>query len=118
MATIKSYTDPEQSRKLAERLPLESADGGWYGTNNPFAANTTYWLYTKYTERAALPCWSLAALFGVLPHIDIEKKIYSDDTYGYRIKAYIRDGYIGDWYDNPVDACYDMIMRLNELNLL
>jgi len=29
MTTIKSYTDIEQSRKLAEFLPLESADGFW-----------------------------------------------------------------------------------------
>ena len=27
MATIKSYTDIEQSKKLAEILPLESANG-------------------------------------------------------------------------------------------
>ena len=29
MATIKSYTDLEQSKKLAEILPPESADGFW-----------------------------------------------------------------------------------------
>ena len=29
MATIKSYTDIEQSRKLAKILPLESADMYW-----------------------------------------------------------------------------------------
>ena len=31
MATIKSYTDIEQSKKLAEILPLESADMGYNG---------------------------------------------------------------------------------------
>ena len=30
MATIKSYTDLKQSKKLAERLPLESADMNWH----------------------------------------------------------------------------------------
>ena len=30
MATIKSYTDIEQSKKLAEMLPLESADMLFY----------------------------------------------------------------------------------------
>ena len=29
MATIKSYTDIEQSRKLAEILPIESSDMYW-----------------------------------------------------------------------------------------
>lgn len=29
MATIKAYTDTNQSKKLAEFLPIESADAWW-----------------------------------------------------------------------------------------
>ena len=72
MTTIKSYTDIEQSKKLAEILPPESADGGWYGTNNPFAANNTFWLYTKYSNKAAFPSWSLAALLSILPNYQLQ----------------------------------------------
>ena len=66
MATIKSYTDLEQSKKLAEILPLESADMYWYlaTKDNPRAMfNEGYNEYGDFE----LPCWSLAALIGVLP---------------------------------------------------
>lgn len=65
-----------------------------------------------------IPAWSLTALISILPRIDIEKEICVDDTYDYRVKAYIDDGYVGDWFDDPIDACYNMIITLHELNLL
>ena len=114
MATIKAYTDLSQSKTLSKIIPIETADGGWYETDNPLAANTEYWLYTKYTEKAALPAWSLAALLGVLPrpslHQDRDKKWYCD--------AEPNRLYFSSHYDNPVDACVDMIEKLNELKLL
>lgn len=42
MATIKSCTDLEQSRKLAEILPLESADMYWSFGNIKFMDNDQY----------------------------------------------------------------------------
>lgn len=63
MATIKSYTDISQSKKLAEILPVESADM-WY---HPDLSD-----YPDYVERCSIyniPCWSLAALLDVLPEI-------------------------------------------------
>ena len=112
MATIKSYTDIEQSRKLAEILPLESADGGWYGTNNPLAANDKYWLYTKYTKKAALPAWSLAALLSVLPNENMLVKTTDGEYYC------LAKDIMTKHYDNPVDACFKMILKLHELKLL
>lgn len=124
----KICTDIEQSKKLAEILPLESADmsytldfnSGMYGIST-----TSYkrWIVPKYAQPdngfgQVIPCWSLAALLSVLPRIDIEKEIWFDDTYDYRVKAYIDDGYVGDWFDNPIDACYDMIIKLHEDKLL
>ncbi len=125
---MKSYTDIEQSKKLAEILPLESADMAylWHSTSD----NPT-WRYDEDMPPMvlgnvpineltcdALPCWSLSALLSILPLIDIEKETWSDDTYQYRVKAYIDDGYVGDWFDNPIDACYDMIITLHEQKLL
>ena len=111
---MKAYTDLEQSKKLAEILPLGSADVFYdqYGViriGNP---------KERYSDYHQLPVWSLAALLDVLPRIDIEKEICSDDTFDYRVKAYIGDGYIGDWFDSPVDACVDMIIKLDEQKLL
>lgn len=105
MATIKSFTDLPQSKVLAEFLPLESADmryapigdiHPWVWEGNP-----------KLLETDSTPCWSLAALLGVLPNsTDICKNIEG---------RYYVHGFISD---NPVDACVDAIKALHELNLL
>ena len=105
MATIKSFTDLPQSKVLAEFLPLESADmryapigdiHPWVWEGNP-----------KLLETDSTPCWSLAALLGVLPNsTDICKNIEG--------RYYVH----GFFSDNPVDACVDAIKALHELNLL
>ena len=114
MTTIKSYTDLEQSRKLAEILPPESADM-WYEDGGLMIPRLGH--MPKEHTNTEVPCWSLAALFGALPFVDftmpqligtpktLYRCIYNDD-----LKSHA--------YDNPVDACYEMILKLNELNLL
>ena len=42
MAVIKSYTDIEQSHKLAEILPIESADKHWIILDGAILRATTY----------------------------------------------------------------------------
>ena len=121
----KICTSIEQSKKLAEILPLESADmhyATWTILDGEFIVfpnqgSTIENLQEDYGNQI-IPCWSLAALVGILPRVDIEKEIWFDDTYSYRVKAYIDDGYVGDWFDNPIDACYDMIITLHEQKLL
>ena len=135
MATIRSYTTVEQSRKLAEILPPESVDMKWYFWKDEIDApkvptfgysKTTAESY-KDTEAVYLPCWSLASLLSVLP-----KKYYP-------IKDHETDLILGKpkdkWCvlywdttgmqdgeqtldDNPVDACVEMIIKLHEMNLL
>ena len=126
MATIKSYTDIEQSRKLADILPLESADMCWYlaTKGNPKAMfNEGYNEYGDFE----LPCWSLAALLNVLPKGEYED---IDLCFG----GYKGDQYISECFcsyeqqehliieichaPNPVDACYELILKLNELKIL
>lgn len=117
---MKSYTDLEQSKKLAKFLPIESADMWHHGffisrrmckiEYNPPAP------YHSVTPQWDCPCWSLAALLSVLEHprcFQGDKPIYwfcgcfGKDKLYHEVEA-----------GNPVDACYDMVMRLNELNLL
>ena len=66
MATIKSFTDISQSKKLAEILPLESADmyyREWKrDTKNIRIANVGT------AGESDLPCWSLAALLDIMPN--------------------------------------------------
>ena len=113
MATIKSYTDLEQTKKLAEILPLESADMF-------LALNGIIPVMSKYideglvtADETAIPCWSLASLIGVLPekYTELIKE-------GGMYRIIIKDSYMTSLFYNPVDACYEMILKLHELNLL
>ena len=111
MAKIKSYTDIEQSNILAEILPIESADMWFY----PYP-NDEYWYDVpnmgnadkKYNQ---LPCWSLTALLNVLPSATLD----SSNDHHFRIHCMER---YTEWYDNAVDACVEMIIRLNKLKIL
>lgn len=114
MGTIKSYTDLEQSKKLAEILPLESADMGylWNGTSFCEYPVSNQTIFNRIEN---IPCWSFAALLNVLPEIQGGKPIIVLDdnyiTYPHMSKLHTKA-------DNLVDACVAMIIRLNELNLL
>ena len=127
MATIKSYTNIEQSRKLAEILPLDSADGGWYGTTNPYAANTHLWLGTKYSTSANFPAWSLTALLDIIKeqgNVDLRFLKSTFDNRGNHLTnvwccTFEDIGSITlDLYaDNSIETCYEMILKLHELKL-
>ncbi len=127
MATIKSFTSIEQSRKLSEILPLESADNHYWrnGYNNYICGLGNYVeLKEKFEEKGLkyLPCWSLAALLNVLPNsIYDNTNEYSQLEFSKRSVVYhdINDGIkVGSIKDNLVDACYELILKLNKLNLL
>lgn len=128
--TIKSYTDLEQSEKLAEILPLESADmcyiqdllaGCKYGDYKPYIGD----LIPAYGQDK-IKCWSLAALLNVIPTRVMSNNVLRIDK---------GDNDFSIWYDDIsygcvneelpditteslVDACYEMILKLHELNLL
>ena len=134
---MKSYTDLEQSKKLAEILPIESADmcyiqdllaGGKYGDYKPYIGN----LIPAYGQDK-IRCWSLTALLGVLPN---NKHITTTlSRGGWKIEPV---EYIDKWFceyedkidedspcreiavsaENPVDACVVMVKKLHELNML
>ena len=116
MATIKSHTDLQQSKKLAKILPLESADMYYEWPNKK-----VHFKDDKYNGMG-FSCWSLAALLGVLPKIDSEEpmiqKLYYANTPTERyICQYSLTNITGE-YDNPVDACVSMIEKLHELKML
>ena len=56
--------------------------------------------------------WSLAALLGVLPNENMLVKTTDGEYY-----CLVKD-IMTKHYDNPIDACYEMILKLNALNLL
>jgi len=116
---IKSYTDIEQSKKLAKILPIESADMWHHGFFNPLRMCKIEYNppapYHSVTHQWDCPCWSLAALFNVLPQIGGIKPVLDLET---NCIQYPSDIELNVTADNPVDACYEIIIRLDELNLL
>ena len=120
MATIKSYTDLEQSKKLAEILPLESVDCFWdYDEMQKF--HRISWFEDGYNKESQLMlnennvcAWSLAALLGVLKDYTLQTN--TDGTVFIVCEG--KKPIISDFYNNPVDACVAMVEKLHELNLL
>lgn len=107
---MKSYTDLSQSKKLAEFLSIESADMCYNDGE----------LIIGYTPLAKerddyFPCWSLAALLNFLPANKLEKQF--DGKWWFSV--YLPSGqHKSHKHDNPIDACYEIIVRLNKLKLL
>jgi len=144
---MKAYTDIGQSRKLAEILPLESADMHYNNVSikginyvdehraELMEYNRAIKVLSKYTINPLfeiIPCWSLAALLEILPN---NKKESTTLSRGGWIIGLTEFKYTNDWWceyknddnhtkdfvvsaDNPIDSCYNMIIKLKEQNLL
>jgi hypothetical protein len=142
---MKSYTDIEQSKKLAEILPIESADMCWIDrpqivTDCPeVPVIPDIELKAMLPQNKLLPCWSLAALLNVLPdeistgegyqnkyEIDIRRHYGGNNITLYQIAYGNNKGSSGNWHDmintseqeKFVDVCYEVIIKLHEMNLL
>ena len=133
MATIKSYTDLEQSKALAKILPLESADMEYLSlkvTNAtigsvPFVKDDSEVKNSAYDavyERT--PCWSLVSLLEVLKqHCErLETTVRVNKNYnvfasgnGFTYRSF--DEY-PDGISSLINAYYEIVIHLNELNLL
>ena len=142
MMKIKSYTDINQSRKLAEILPIESADMLFQLGEDKYADDIRVPLTKKHWEQMMPdinPCWSLAVLFDILPNeiitdnrfechyqIDIRKYDSGSNITLYQIAYGNNRGSSGSWHDmintgekeHLIDACYQMILKLHELKML
>lgn len=137
---MKSYTDIEQSKILAEILQLESADMHYVTWTildgefivSPNQGSTIEDLQEDYGDQI-IPCWSLAALLSVLPIVYINNKkevcgplhIDITDSETPFVLWYVNPLHKGciielqtKEYDNLVDACVEMILKLKENNKL
>lgn len=116
---MKAYTDIKQSKMLAEILPLESADMSWVGNGlgKPFART----IPIKGNPEELCACWSLAALLDIIPMVRIDNFFDFDvSSMKWNCMAFPEkyQSIETDNYDNPVDACVDMIVELNKRNLI
>lgn len=117
---MKAYTDLSQSKKLAEILPLESADMDYIPfANDPEDYECVINEWNNEHEEDWIPAWSLAALLDILDFPTLEKDNIGKDKTGWMVTHY-NDGmrYDTTYYDNAVDACVAMIEKLHELKML
>ena len=120
---MKAYTDIEQSKKLAEILPLESADM-WYS----IVDNEAFICLEHHNEYEQIPCWSLASLLDVIKKCGLIDLRFLSSTFDGKGEHLMNvwcctfdniNAVSFDFYaDNPVDACYDVTLKLKEKNLL
>ena len=136
---MKAYTDLSQSKKLAEILPLESADMCYVndGTAIKIDANSYSVCYSMWKDCVVqiIPCWSLAALINTLPASIVDNRYFLEiskmgdaskpnEVRYYRFREdrdfadFGRITRISYLAENLVDACVNMILHLKERNLI
>lgn len=122
----KAYTDIEQSKGLAEILPIESADMWWsknfiyYNPTAVIGISAEYSnVYTYKFGEDDIPCWSLAALLELIGVECRMEKTPLDQSGEFTYS------FVDDYYDirtfeegNAVDAAVEMILKLKGRNLL
>lgn len=124
MAPIRAYTTIEQSKKLVEILPLESADMYWFRDNVEVPR-----MYPKDMMKDSVsvtcPCWSLAALLSILNSIDgwypgIDAQVNDENLWQICMFSYETGSDISTAAINKelVDTCYEVILKLKERRLL
>jgi hypothetical protein len=124
---MKAYTDIDQSKRLAEILPLESADMEYmFLKRDGSIVSRVPFIKDGYEEPDCsynmVSCWSLTALLKYLS--EIKPKVYTPVLFpseGKWILQFAEYGHGNVYevsYDNPIDACVALIKNLHELKLL
>lgn len=111
---MRSYTDLEQSKKLAEILPRGSADMCYQYQKDRWECDPDYKEYPQFEvaiDKRDIPCWSLGNLLTILPSSSLDT---SDDHY-FRIHC---NGMFSKWHETPIAACIEMIKKLDENDML
>ena len=114
---VKAYTDIEQSKKLAEILPPESADMARCGGENVIMTDyiSAKKKFSVCGELTITPCWSLAGLLNILPH----PGCFQETSSHWFCDCFAKNGcYYEEEASNPVDACVEMVCKLKENNML
>ena len=120
---MKNHTDLPQSKRLAEFLSIESADMFFSGCAYPKEFHLP--TFGKTSIKDNIPCWSLAALLNVIPkrikdynvlRIDISENEFAIwyDEIGYGVNNDLPNITM----ESAIDACYNMILKLKEKELI
>lgn len=132
---MKSFTDIEQSKKLTEILPIETADM-WYAEvyegkivgYDYIVSDTPYYSLSfvkpsenNYSQNTVkdIPCWSLSSLLEII-NKDFYTDLYHDGELWTVDVQHHDNGEISDFVydDEPIDACVKIIVKLKEKGVL
>ena len=122
---MKNYTDLEQSKKLAEILPIESADMRFCFSHTLGGRITGHYpMIGREPSLGTIPCWSLAALLSVTRNYCTRFELTLRSNKKYNLFA-MTDNYVyrgfneyPDGIDEPIDVCVALIEKLHELKTL
>lgn len=127
---MKAFTSIEQSKKLAEILPLITADMDYIPIVNldgEYSPSVNRWDNEHIIDEGWIPAWSLASLLNYLREIDFFPEIEADEhgvtmsinyydeeearplapVHNIKVKA-----------ESFIDACYELILKLHEQKIL
>lgn len=116
----KICTSIEQSKQLVDLgIDVNTADMCYGIDDDTLKYDDLPWLipYHKYTNKEFyIPCWSLTALLNIVPYPSLHSTFM-----GWRCDSYNKEGtscIFGENADNPVDTCYEMILKLKYIDSL
>lgn len=114
---MKACTDLPQSKKLAEILPIESADmhySSWTILEDgeyilsPNNGETIKSMQEDYGNQV-IPAWSLSALLEVIRNHDRHELYLYEGGYYFECGEFMTESYF-----NPIDAAFEMVVWLKE----
>lgn len=120
----KICTDINQSQKLIELgIDVKTADMFWdtLFAKKPEAQVNNHHYIDEYDDEHRVPAWSLSALLGLMPKIhEYETDAGCQpilckgwDNFQWHV-VYRSSIHITEWYDDPLDAAFEMIIWLKE----
>lgn len=132
---MKSCTNLGQSQRLKEILPIESADWHYVRQTHDFRGNPVdkKWSYPRYgnpnsknahyivqnfSSYETIPCWSLAALLGVIKPINENTYTIRGTLDGGAIISFDEITNVMYQEEEIIDAVFEMIVWLKEKDKL
>jgi hypothetical protein len=114
---MRLYTNLEQSIKLAEILPLDSADY-YYGNGNESTLVKHEWSEIDHDEDD-IPCWSLGKLLDLI-QVDYKIEKFMLDQTGIFLYEFLMEDedYRTFCQEELIDACIEFILELKKRDLL
>lgn len=116
---MKAYTNLEQSRILAEILPIDSADMKYpYFGDGQYGETALFGEPIEFSGGKDIPCWSLTALIELMGECRMERTPL--DQSGAFTHSFVDDYFNIRTYEeyDIVDAAVEMILKLKEKDLL